>query len=321
MTGIARDVVTLSDNERAELWLELIDLCSSLDMGELSDEDAVEIGWLLAKAVPVVVYKAVRRLMQGHAKQDALLLRNVIPPEQSLEQTPACLYPGVRGATTRFRELALLGVMTLLGQPFSFSSLYSGRIVQDVVPVPGAENAQTSGSSKAFLQWHVEDAFSSDRCDYFGLLCLRGDQEAVTQLCAAKNIDLDPRCRRILRQSRFAIIPDEGHKTDGADRTITTPVLSGPDINPEICYDSIYMRAADHGDYEADAALQSLTDAIERGSTGYTLEPGDLLIVDNRRVVHARTSFPPRFDGHDRWLMRTMVCSSAPKHRRRGGLL
>ena len=45
---------------------------------------------------------------------------------------------------------------------------------------------------------------------------------------------------------------------------------------------------------------------------------GDLLVVDNRRVAHARSPFRPRFDGADRWLLRVMVCSSLPRHRRRG---
>ena len=42
---------------------------------------------------------------------------------------------------------------------------------------------------------------------------------------------------------------------------------------------------------------------------GPALEPGDLLMVDNRRAVHARTAFRPRYDGQDRWLQRVYaVC-------------
>ncbi len=38
--------------------------------------------------------------------------------------------------------------------------------------------------------------------------------------------------------------------------------------------------------------------------TAVALRPGDLLVLDNRRAVHARTAFTPRFDGTDRWLQR-----------------
>lgn len=36
----------------------------------------------------------------------------------------------------------------------------------------------------------------------------------------------------------------------------------------------------------------------------YFLAAGDVLIVDNKRAMHARTSFEPAYDGNDRWLQR-----------------
>jgi len=37
------------------------------------------------------------------------------------------------------------------------------------------------------------------------------------------------------------------------------------------------------------------------------LEPGDLLIINNRKVMHGRSEFIPRYDGQDRWLQRVYV--------------
>ncbi|MFV0320670.1 MAG: TauD/TfdA family dioxygenase, partial [Microbacterium sp.] len=34
---------------------------------------------------------------------------------------------------------------------------------------------------------------------------------------------------------------------------------------------------------------------------------GDLFLFDNRRVMHARTPFEPRYDGTDRWLQRVII--------------
>jgi len=34
---------------------------------------------------------------------------------------------------------------------------------------------------------------------------------------------------------------------------------------------------------------------------------GDLLCIDNRRTVHGRTAFSPRYDGFDRWIQRSFV--------------
>jgi L-asparagine oxygenase len=209
--------------------------------------------------------------------------------------------------------------MGLLGEPFTFASLYGGRIVQDVVPVRGAEEEQTSGGSKAFLEWHVEDAFSPDRCDYFGLLCLRGEETAATRIAAVKNLQLAKPNRMVLRDDRFVIVPDIGHTLEGAGPRTRTPVISGPDLDPEICFDSVYMTPFDECDSDGREALDCVASAIARAGANHTLKPGDLLIVDNRRVVHARAPFDPRFDGTDRWLMRVMVCSSPLQHRRRGG--
>jgi hypothetical protein len=40
------------------------------------------------------------------------------------------------------------------------------------------------------------------------------------------------------------------------------------------------------------------------------LATGDLLVIDNARVVHGRTPYEPRFDGSDRWLQRSLVVRS-----------
>ena len=34
------------------------------------------------------------------------------------------------------------------------------------------------------------------------------------------------------------------------------------------------------------------------------LKPGDLLLIDNRRVLHSRNAFQAHYDGYDRWLQR-----------------
>ena len=46
---------------------------------------------------------------------------------------------------------------------------------------------------------------------------------------------------------------------------------------------------------------------IEGRSLSLKLCPGDLLLFDNRRVLHARTPFTARLDGTDRWLRRLYV--------------
>jgi len=111
--------------------------------------------------------------------------------------------------------------------------------------------------------------------------------------------------------------PDTAHQLEDASPT-RTPVLFGPAHATEICYDAHYLRPVS-ADSAADAgALRALRDELDRRSRQHTMRRGDLLVLDNRRAVHARTPFAARHDGSDRWLLRTMVCSSMQRYRRRG---
>ena len=57
-----------------------------------------------------------------------------------------------------------------------------------VLPIPGTgmEFTQTGRSSSVMLDWHVEDGFREDRCDYVSLICLRGDPAAASQYAQRK---------------------------------------------------------------------------------------------------------------------------------------
>ena len=49
-------------------------------------------------------------------------------------------------------------------------------------------------------------------------------------------------------------------------------------------------------------AMALLTAALRSVSNHICLQAGDLLVLDNRYMVHARTAYHPRWDGKDRWL-------------------
>ncbi|MFD0507907.1 TauD/TfdA family dioxygenase [Streptomyces chiangmaiensis] len=78
-------------------------------------------------------------------------------------------------------------------------------------------------------------------------------------------------------------------------------MLSGPRDDPDMCVD---FHAMESFDERGTRALQLLRDHLLQALIGVAMEPGDLLIVDNRLAVHGRTGFVPRHDGRDRWLRR-----------------
>ncbi|MFF0492241.1 TauD/TfdA family dioxygenase [Nocardia sp. NPDC004068] len=310
------EVVTLTRRETAVAWAEALRAACELCAGE----DPVEIAAGLIASLPPRMIVALHRFRAVGSQHNALLLRGVCGDLTDLPATPATVTPDWSMPVVEAAALLLLAASLPLGEPFTFRTLHEGRLVQHVTPVPGREETQTGASSAVPLQWHVEDGFSADRCDYFGLLCLRGHPGAVTYLAPVRRLDLAAEVVAVLREPRFVIEPDTAHELSGAVDADRVAVLSGPATDPEICFGEADARPADPDDHEAAAALRALTAALDRAALGVELLPGDLLIADNRRTVHGRSVFRARYDGSDRWLLRAMTCSSIRAHRRRGAV-
>ncbi len=301
-------------------WAHALHAASALagDLDCLSATELAEAGAALVGSLPLPLIRAVQRFAAQGSGHNGLLLRGLLP-SPGLPPSPGTARPDALDRPVQTAAVALLGIMTLFGAPFTFASLYGGRLVQHVTPARGQERAQASEGSGTFLDWHVEDAFSPERCDLFGLYCLRGDPAAITLFAPVRRARLDARLEQVLRQERFAVRPDIAHGQDGTGGGAPIAVLSGPGDDPEICHDAVYLAPKDPDDRLADQALTHLGQALTAAAVGHVAEPGDLLVLDNRRVVHARTAFRPRYDGTDRWLLRVMVCACGRAHRRRVG--
>lgn len=311
----ANEVVRVQESDARRLWNFAQQLAAGEQIERLDAEQLAELGTVLTSTLPEAVLRAAHRFRNRGTTHDVLLLRGILPADHDLGPTPGSA-TSPRHGHANLCALNLMAVMNMFGEPFTFEDLYGGRLVQDVVAAQGKESAQTSEGSDCFLEWHVEDAFSSDRCDYFGLLCLRGDPAAATILAPARALVLPDEARKVLMQPRYTVLPDIAHGENPEPQT-GVAVLTGTREAPEIRFDPIYMVPADPADDEARSAFEFLTEAVKATAVSHVLQPGDLIVVDNRRVVHARSAFQPRFDGSGRWLMRTMVCSSLPRHRRR----
>ncbi|WP_024805769.1 TauD/TfdA family dioxygenase [Nocardia sp. BMG51109] len=308
------EVVTVTERAAAAVWAA----ASRAARGTRAGRDPVDLAAGLIPSLPRRMVVALHRFRAVGSEHNALLLRGVCPDLTDLPATPATVTPEEPMPVVEAAALLLLAVSLPLGEPFTFRSLHGGRLVQHVTPVPGREETQTGAGSVAALEWHVEDGFTDDRCDYFGLLCLRGHPGAVTMLASARDLDLAVEAETVLREPRFVIAPDAAHQLTRHIDLPAVPVLTGPATDPEICFGEGDVRPADPADLPAAAALTALTAALDRAAIGHELRPGDLLIADNRRTVHGRSIFQPRYDGTDRWLLRAMTCSSIRAHRRRG---
>jgi L-asparagine oxygenase len=205
--------------------------------------------------------------------------------------------------------LSQLMVMSVLGRSISYSDEKHGRLVQDVCPRKGAESRQeNSGSVRLAL--HTEDGFHPAPPHFVSLLCLRGDHDvaAAVVTCGIGDVllSLDAESIAVLRRPEFRIRFSTSFVPDVSVQVLSDPmpVLSGSADPPDLRCD---FNGTVPTTPRARAALDRLEQVIQRSLKGLVMQPGDLIIVDNRRAVHGRTGFTPRYDGRDRWLRRSFA--------------
>jgi len=300
-----------------ELWGAIGQLIDS-DLETFTPDEFVDLALAVPTLLPPDVHRRILEYRRRAPNGDVLLLRGLLPSGVVIPPTVTSSSALPSGPAAQGAALLLVGVMTMFGEPFNYASLWEGRLVQNLIPVRGKEFTQTSQGSSGLFDWHVEDGFREDRCDYAGLLCLRGDAAGASKYAQAKDLQLSPDVAAILRETRFQLWPDPAHVL-----TVEVPprhiaVLTGSESEPEICYDTYQITPIDDADTAAATALRELHAQLNKVQRSHVMEKGDLLIFDNRRVVHGRAPFTARFDGTDRWLMRTMVCASAVRFRRWG---
>jgi L-asparagine oxygenase len=196
-----------------------------------------------------------------------------------------------------------------LGSMVAYEAEGAGMLFQDMMPSRAAATAQTSLSSAVELQVHTEQAFSELRPDFLSLACLRGDACASTFIFTARQ--LANRCTpeeiALLRQPRWTTTVDAsflGHDFGKGLVRGPMPILSGATDDPFMIFDQDLMRGVD----------QTAQDLLERTvaiyldeRSSYTLREGDVVILDNNRAVHGRSDFRARFDGTDRFVIRTFA--------------
>lgn len=234
------------------------------------------------------------------------------------------LVPGWSTTEVTAAEDVVLGVGKVLGEPVGYASEKSGVLVQHVFPVEAEASAPSNESSSFELDLHTELVFSRrhpDRpmdalCpDFIVLACLRGDPDARTVVVSNRAVvaSLGRSDADLLRAPLFQLQAPYSFTRDG-DRSRPwvgpVPLLTGPASDPCLAVDlACGTRAVSaNGERALGALRRAVAPAARR--VEIELETGDVLVLDNRRCLHGRSSFRARFDDSDRWLLRSYVRSS-----------
>jgi len=278
-----------------------------------SFEHFLNQSFLLLNVLPSEVITALLEFRRNGNDDGVLVIRGLPIDDRRIGLTPQHWSMKYQMKQYYETEMYLLGVASILGEVFSFSTQHEGNLVQNVVPLQADMYDQVGTGSKVFLEWHTEDAFHKLAADFIGLLCLRSNIAAATTFASIRMMDIPDKYKHCLFQRKFQAGIDKAH--GGSGRPEDGPVisiLSGRYDDPELRIDTSCVRALP-GETEAQAALDYLIEEMSSVARQLVLHQGDLLFMDNKRVVHGRTAFTPRFDGTDRWLQRVSIATDFRK--------
>jgi L-asparagine oxygenase len=231
-------------------------------------------------------------------------------------------------------ESVALGLGSLLGEPIGYKWEKDNELVHHVIPKPGGEYTQSNQGSKVFLSFHNDMVYADELIynqfnpDFLVLFCIRPDtkMEAETRYVDARKIlnYLSKDEIERLFEPRFKMASPSNYSRfmseSGVKWSISLPILSGCEDFPEIALGANGIKATN----ERDQALINKVHRIcnkKEVYDGVKLKSGQVLLINNRKGVHARTEFEPSRDDNERWLIRANVRQNlwSIRHKMEGG--
>lgn len=279
-----------------------------------SDEVFLLMANSYAVQLPERVLMAVNRFRYRDDHNGTFLLRGFHIDDAQLGDTPSIVSREVDEYSALREGFMLMLMISLVGDAFGWSTQREGALINNVLPIRSHEGEQLSTGSSVDLDWHTEEAFHPYRADYLALMCLRNPDDVPTLVGSIQDISIDDVIKEVLFKPRFLFDVDKNFQNGMFDNAAPEPVLFGDFNSPYVKIDPSFMQAVP-GDEDAGRALQQITDAFKRSIYEMVLQQGDILFIDNYRVVHGRKAFSPRFDGTDRWLKRVNVTVDLRKSR------
>lgn len=264
--------------------------------------------------LPERLLLAINQFRYSDDHNGTFLLRGFHIDDAQLGETPNTVSREIDEFSAIREGFMLMLVISLIGDAFGWSSQREGGLINNVLPVRAHEGEQLSTGSTVDLDWHTEEAFHPYRADYIALMCLRNPDDVPTLVSSIRDIEIDDVIKKVLFSPRYIFHVDKNFQNGMFDDAPPEPVLFGDFSAPYVKIDPSFMTPVP-GDEDAHHALQQITTAFNNSMSEIALQQGDILFMDNYRVVHGRKAFVPRFDGTDRWLKRVNVTVDLRKSR------
>ncbi|CEE91710.1 hypothetical protein XNA1_550035 [Xenorhabdus nematophila str. Anatoliense] len=311
-TSIINEFI-LSDRESSSLWDVIQKIPESYDQ----EKNPIELEFLASDAIKNTLDSKTLSKIKAFKENKAesfLLLRNFIAIKNLLPTPTNDVSPDNKGWRTP--AAALLGVLRLTGHSArSFSDEMNGRLCHMVMPAKNDEKSYLRSTKKLGFHTEVVNGYFIEEDPYygqpvspeiFGLIGLRNPDRVATTLLRLEYIleELDQdTIEELMKPNFFA------QSQSSFDREISIENVPALKINKD---GIIYIRYSHSKliakEEKSRLALLALSNAINNSSKVefISLNPGDILIINNRICLHGRSSLTDtaQFNGFDRWLLR-----------------
>jgi L-asparagine oxygenase len=212
-------------------------------------------------------------------------------------------------------EFCALGISSLIGQPYSYSSEKNGDLIHNIMPSITDTGLISNEGSKHDLLMHTEIAHLFPLSPYFlCIFCLRHDidHKAETFFVISNDIikNLTPQELNLARESVFNIsCPDSF--TNEKRQVKTVPLLRHYDNGLEALV--IQLNTLSGTTPSSRKLLEKLNVLCSASSpivNRTKLVSGDMILLNNIHIAHGRSSFSPPTGFNDRWLQRVYITKS-----------
>lgn len=257
----------------------------------------------LSNFLPKRIKSALLDFQNNTSKTGCILISNVPLLESETDNVDGL----IRNPHNLYRIQSLFVNAIPYTEMLAYEAEGGGRLFQNIFPRRTMANEQTSLSSTE-LEIHTEQAFSKMRPDILSLACLRGDVDALTYILPVNTILAnlsDSECA-LLRAPLWNFGVDLSFKMNCCDfidgyKRGPLPIITGSLDDPLLRFDQDLITGITE---PAKDIVAKIIDIYYKHRTEFNLKPGDIILIDNNRAVHGRSSFSPKYDGKDRFLSR-----------------
>lgn len=254
-----------------------------------------------------------KKLSAAKAVGKVILVRGISIP--NAPPTPARYQPTEHAEIYPF-DIAHIAVASLVGSPYATKHLRGSRIISDIFPKDqyGAKHDSAFGSNKPF-DFHADGALHPDtKPEYFSFQCVRNVEQIPTTVSWVEQDDLTNDQFQKLQEPVFTLFYENreagAHKVSGLpimyfsrDGSLRYNYYGKTKVTVECEQDKVYFDA-----------LKAFEEALIKNSIDVLLSSGEIMIVDNKSALHARSSFEAaEAQVNRRWMRRIYIAADDVK--------